>query len=53
MKTQAAVMQRAEKDIQEHSEKLNRAFHRLRQQAIDEELFDVIASYESGAGFVM
>lgn len=41
-----AAMQRAEKNIDELLEDLNRNFHRLRQSGIDEELFDVIAGYE-------
>lgn len=42
-----AAMQRAEKNIDELREDLNRTFNRLRQATIDEELFDVIAGYES------
>ncbi|TAN46611.1 MAG: F0F1 ATP synthase subunit gamma [Methylococcaceae bacterium] len=42
-----AAMQRAEKNIDELLEDLNRTYHRQRQAAIDEELFDVIAGYES------
>lgn len=42
-----AAMQRAEKNIDELLEELNRNFHRLRQSTIDEELFEVIAGYES------
>jgi F-type H+-transporting ATPase subunit gamma len=42
-----AAMQRAEKNIQETLEDLNRAFHRIRQESIDEELFDVVSGYES------
>ncbi|HUN98441.1 MAG TPA: F0F1 ATP synthase subunit gamma [Bradyrhizobium sp.] len=42
-----AAMQRAEKNIDELLEDLNRAFHRLRQSTIDDELFDVISGYES------
>lgn len=45
-----AAMQRAEKNIDELLEELNRTFHRLRQTNIDEELFDVISSYESLEG---
>lgn len=41
-----AAMQRAEKNIDEIQEKLGREFNRLRQSAIDEELFDVVAGYE-------
>jgi len=42
-----AAMQRAEKNIEEILEDLNGKFHRLRQEAIDEELFDVISGYEA------
>lgn len=42
-----AAMQRAEKNIDELLEDLNRSFHRLRQSGIDEELFDVIAGFEA------
>lgn len=42
-----AAMQRAEKNIDEILEQLNRTFHRLRQESIDEELFDVISGYEA------
>ena len=42
-----AAMQRAEKNIDELLEDLTRTFHRLRQSNIDEELFEVIAGYES------
>ncbi|HJX72406.1 MAG TPA: F0F1 ATP synthase subunit gamma, partial [Bacteroidales bacterium] len=42
-----ASMQRAEKNIDELLEELNRAFHRLRQSTIDEELFDVISGSEA------
>jgi F-type H+-transporting ATPase subunit gamma len=42
-----AAMQRAEKNIDELREELNRTFHRLRQSAIDEELFDVISGFEA------
>ena len=41
-----AAMRRAEKNIDELLADLNQDFHRLRQTAIDEELFDVIAGYE-------
>jgi F-type H+-transporting ATPase subunit gamma len=40
-------MQRAEKNIDELLEDLNRSFHRLRQSGIDEELFDVISGFEA------
>ncbi len=42
-----AAMQRAEKNIDELQEELNRTFHRLRQSGIDEELFDVISGFEA------
>jgi F-type H+-transporting ATPase subunit gamma len=42
-----AAMQRADKNIDESLEDLNRTFHRLRQSGIDEELFDVISGFEA------
>jgi len=42
-----AAMQRAEKNIGELLEELNRDYHRQRQNGIDEELFDVIAGFEA------
>ncbi|MEO8602921.1 MAG: F0F1 ATP synthase subunit gamma, partial [bacterium] len=42
-----AAMQRAEKNIEDLLEDLNRTFHRLRQSGIDEELFDVISGFEA------
>ena len=42
-----AAMQRADKNIDELLEALNRTFHRLRQSGIDEELFDVISGFEA------
>jgi F-type H+-transporting ATPase subunit gamma len=42
-----AAMQRAEKNIEQILDELNRTFHRVRQESIDEELFEVIAGYES------
>jgi F-type H+-transporting ATPase subunit gamma len=42
-----AAMQRAEKNIEEILADLNRTFHRMRQETIDEELFDVISGYEA------
>lgn len=42
-----AAMQRAEKNIDELSTQLHRTFSRLRQSAIDEELFDVIAGFNA------
>jgi F-type H+-transporting ATPase subunit gamma len=40
-------MQRAEKNIDGISEDLNLKLHRIRQESIDEELFDVISGYEA------
>lgn len=45
-----SAMQRAERNIDELQEDLQRSFHRLRQSGIDEELFDVIAGFEALAG---
>ena len=42
-----AAMQRADKNIDELLEDLNATFHRLRQNSIDEELFDVISGFEA------
>jgi F-type H+-transporting ATPase subunit gamma len=42
-----AAMQRAEKNIGELLEVLNRNYHMQRQASIDEELFDVIAGFEA------
>ena len=42
-----AAMQRAEKNIDELQGDLNRTFYRLRQNGIDEELFDVISGFEA------
>jgi F-type H+-transporting ATPase subunit gamma len=42
-----AAMQRAEKNIDELLEDLNRTFHRLRQSGIDEELFYVISGFKA------
>ncbi|MGK2859636.1 MAG: F0F1 ATP synthase subunit gamma [Thermoanaerobaculia bacterium] len=42
-----AAMQRADKNIEELLEDLNRTFHRLRQSGIDEELFDVVSGFEA------
>ena len=41
------AMERADKNIQELLENLHVSYHQLRQSLIDEELFDVIAGYES------
>ncbi|MDO9632555.1 MAG: F0F1 ATP synthase subunit gamma [Humidesulfovibrio sp.] len=42
-----AAMQRADKNIQELLEELSGTFHRLRQNGIDEELFDVVSGFEA------
>jgi len=42
-----AAMQRADKNISELLDDFNRTFHRLRQNNIDEELFDVISGFEA------
>jgi F-type H+-transporting ATPase subunit gamma len=42
-----AAMQRAEDNIGKILEDLGRSYHRMRQQSIDEELFDVVSGYES------
>jgi F-type H+-transporting ATPase subunit gamma len=42
-----AAMQRADKNIDELLDDLNRTFHLLRQSSIDEELFDVISGFEA------
>ncbi len=42
-----AAMQRAEKNIEDISEQLNRKLHRIRQESIDEELFDVVSGFEA------
>jgi F-type H+-transporting ATPase subunit gamma len=42
-----AAMQRADKNIDELLEDLNRTFHRLRQNGIDEELSDVTSGFEA------
>jgi len=45
-----AAMERADRNIDELLEDLNRTFHRLRQSGIDEELFDVISGFEALTG---
>ncbi len=42
-----AAMQRADKNIDELLETLTGTFHRVRQSAIDEELFDVVSGFEA------
>jgi F-type H+-transporting ATPase subunit gamma len=45
-----AAMQRAEKNIADILEDLKRTFRRVRQESIDEELFDVISGFEALTG---
>lgn len=45
-----AAMQRAEKNIGEMLEELQQIFHHERQNAIDEELFDIVAGFEALGG---
>lgn len=42
-----AAMERADQNIDELLKELNGTFHRLRKEGIDEELFDVIAAFDS------
>ena len=42
-----SAMQRADKNIDELLNTLNSTFHRMRQDGIDEELFDVISGFEA------
>lgn len=42
-----AAMQKAERNIADMLEEMQQAYHHLRQQRIDEELFDVIAGFEA------
>lgn len=42
-----AAMQRAERNIEDLIEDMTRRFHRIRQESIDEELFEVISGYDS------
>ncbi len=42
-----AAMQRAEKNINEMLEDLQLTYHQVRQNAIDEELFDIISGFEA------
>jgi F-type H+-transporting ATPase subunit gamma len=41
------AMQRAEKNINDLLEDLNNNYHRIRQDSIDEELFDVVSGFEA------
>jgi F-type H+-transporting ATPase subunit gamma len=42
-----AAMQRAEKNIDEMMDDLNHRFHFVRQNSIDEELFDIVSGFEA------
>jgi F-type H+-transporting ATPase subunit gamma len=42
-----AAMQRAEKNIKEILEKLSATYHRVRQESIDEELFEVTSGFDA------
>jgi F-type H+-transporting ATPase subunit gamma len=42
-----AAMQRAEENISDILSALSRKFHRIRQESIDEELFEVVSGYEA------
>jgi F-type H+-transporting ATPase subunit gamma len=44
------AMQRAEKNIGDLLDDLNKKYHRLRQSSIDEELFDVVSGFEALKG---
>jgi F-type H+-transporting ATPase subunit gamma len=45
-----AAMQRAEKNIKDILEDLNRKYNSVRQESIDEELFDVVSGFEALTG---
>ena len=45
-----AAMERADKNIKDLLEQLHGTFHQLRQDGIDEELFDVVAGFEALLG---
>ncbi len=40
-------MQRAEKNIEGMLEEMTRTFHQIRQEVIDEELFDVLSAFDT------
>jgi len=46
-KSRVLTMQAAQKNIGDLLEDLNRSFHRMRQESIDEELFDVMFGFEA------
>jgi F-type H+-transporting ATPase subunit gamma len=45
--TRLAAMQRAEKNIEDMLDDMKRRFQRIRQESIDEELFEVVAGYDA------
>ena len=45
--TRLASMQAAERNIKEHLDEMNSAYHQRRQQAITEELLDIVAGFET------
>ncbi len=45
--TRLASMQAAERNIEDHMEEMSRAYHQRRQQAITEELLDIVAGFET------
>ena len=45
-------MQRAEKNIGDNLQVLTQTFHRQRQDAIDDELFDLVAGFEARQALV-
>ncbi len=45
-----AAMQRAEKNIKEKLEELQMTYHQVRQNTIDEELFDIVSGFEAIKG---
>jgi F-type H+-transporting ATPase subunit gamma len=45
-----AAMERADKNIKDLLEQLHGTFHQLRQDGIDEELFDVVSGFEALLG---
>ena len=47
-----AAMQRAEKNIGDNLQVLTQTFHRQRQDAIDDELFDLVAGFEARQALV-
>jgi F-type H+-transporting ATPase subunit gamma len=42
-----ASMQSAEKNIEQHMDRLNAQYHQIRQSSITEELLDIVAGFEA------